>query len=204
MIIRTLLLISLLFVSGCAHNQPVAVQQSPPSHAEATGLVLSINAMTAELLSNLEDADPFGGDLADGLVVTTFVESRKMTCTSSFGRYLADQLMNEFQRQAYTVVEIRKARAIRVEESRGEFGLAREPEQIREELQVGAMLTGTYLVGHDDILVTARIIDNRSATLLASSTVVFPKNKLTALMLADSASARRQGPQPLYVKRVEL
>ncbi len=197
-----LLLTLLLLLPGCAGQQPVAVAEPP--HQEATGLVLSIGAMTGELLSNLEDADPFSGDLADGLIVATFVESNKVTRTSSFGRYLADQLMNEMQRHAYKVIEIRKSESIRVQEKRGEFGLARQQDEIHNEIAAGAMLTGTYMIGHNDILVTARILDNRTSALLASSTVIFPKNKLTTLMLADTASARLHQPQALYMKRIEL
>ena len=197
----SLILLSILLVA-CAGRQPVA--QAPPAHQEATGLVLSIEAMTHELLSSLEDADPFSGDLADGLVVATFVESNKLTRTSSFGRYLSEQLMNEFQRHAYKVIEIRKSEAIHIQERRGEFGLARQENTVPSEIAVGAMLSGTYMIGQDDILVTARIIDNRSATLLASSTVIFPKNMLTTLMLSDTASARLHTPKALYLKEMDL
>lgn len=199
-----LLFLLLLPLTACVGQQPVAQAPPTPPHQEATGLVLSVEAMTEELLSNLEDADPFAGNLADGLVVTTFVEANKVTRTSSFGRYLTEQLMNEFQRHAYKVIEIRKAEAIHVQEKRGEFGLARQQEKIHQEIAVGAMLTGTYMVGPADILVTARILDNRTSALLASSTVIFPKNMLTQLMLADSASARSRQPQAIYLKQMDL
>ena len=200
-----LLIIILLSLAACVGQQHALQKPTPPPHhQEATGLVLSVEAMTEELLSNLDDADPFSGDLADGLVVTTFVEANKVTRTSSFGRYLTEQLMNEFQRHTYKVIEIRKAQAIRIQEKRGEFGLARQDGQVHQEIAVGAMLTGTYMIGPEDILVTARILDNRTSALLASSTVIFPKNMLTRQMLADSASARYQPPQAIYLKQMEL
>ncbi len=203
-----LLLLSMLWLTACTSlNQKTTAMTSKPTlapHQEATGLVLSIEAMAAELLTNMDDPDPDSGDMANGLVVTTFVESSKLHKTSSFGRYLSEQLMNEFQRHAFTVVEIRKTTSIRLEEKKGEFGLARIEEEIAPNVKADAMLTGTYFVGNEDIIVTARILDNKTAALLASSTVIFPKNSLTKRMLADSASANKAAPPPLYLKRLEI
>lgn len=204
--ILTLMLLPLLGCSQLSQDrEPVALQQPKARpHAEATGLVLSVEAMAAELLTNLDDGDPFSGDLSGGMVVTTFVETSKLTRTSSFGRYLSEQLMNEFQRRSYPVVEIRKSTEIRVQEKRGEFGLARNEAELQTDIPADTMLTGTYFIGLDDIIVTARILNNKSAIVMASSTVIFPKNKLTSRMLADTASVRASHPQPMYLKKLEL
>ncbi len=195
-------------LSACAmlEQRPTAMAPKPglAPHQEATGLVLSIEAMAAELLTNMDDPDPDSGDMANGLVVTTFVESSRLHRTSSFGRYLTEQLMNEFQRHAFTVVEIRKSTSIRLEKKRGEFGLSRDENNVSETVQADAMLTGTYFIGNEDIIVTARILDNKTAALLASSTVIFPKNNLTSRMLADTASANKAAPSPLYLKRLNI
>ena len=204
-------IISLIFLPllGCIplvhKTEPVAVQH-PQVHpqSEATGLVLAIESMAVDLLNNLQDGDPFSGDLSGGMVVTTFVETSKLTRTSSFGRYLSEQLMNEFQRHAYPVIEIRKSTELRVQEKRGEFGLARTEEDLQADLKADTMLTGTYFIGLDDILVTARILNNRTATVMASSTMIFQKNKLTSRMLADTASARTNSPQTMYLEKLEL
>ena len=210
--LRNIILALLIPLSGCAQlsaekQEPIAVKQQPAQpapHAEATGLVLSVEAMAAELLTNLEDGDPFSGDLSGGMVVTTFVETAKLSRTSSFGRYLSEQLMNEFQRRSYPVVEIRKSTEIRVQQRRGEFGLARNENELQTDISADTMLTGTYFIGPDDIIVTARILNNKSAVVMASSTVIFPKNKLTRRMLADTASVKTGSPQPMYLKKLEL
>jgi TolB-like protein len=203
-----LLLAAIVCLPACALLEPKTTAMAPAPtlapHQEATGLVLSIEAMAAELLANMEDPDPESGDMGYGLVVTTFVESSKLHRTSSFGRYLSEQLMNEFQRHAFTVVEIRKTTSIRLEEKRGEFGLAREEQEVASTVEADAMLTGTYFIGNDDIIVTARILNNKTAALLASSTVIFPKNSLTNRMLADTASANKPTAPPLYLKRLNI
>lgn len=171
---------------------------------EAHALRQRIRDMAEELFANLEDPDPQVGDIADGLLVSTFVDINKLYRTSSFGRYLAGQLMNEFQRYAYPVKDMRKSTNVMVEEKRGEFGLSRDVDEISASHEAGAMLTGTYFVGESEIIVNARILDNESSTLLSSATVIFPRNNLGNLMLQDTASARKQQADTvIYMKKLE-
>ncbi len=171
---------------------------------EAAALRTEIQGLANELFRNLADADPENGDLGKGVLVCTFVELKKLSRTSSLGRYVAEQLMNEMQQHHYEVVEIRKSQAILLQEKRGEFGLSRNPTEVSQAVAVGAMLTGTYTPSKDSIVINARIIDNRSAKLLSSATAIIPRNQLAEQLLADTASVREAKPEPLYLKKLEL
>ncbi len=171
---------------------------------EAAALRTEIQGLANELFRNLADADPENGDLGKGVLVCTFVELKKLSRTSSLGRYVAEQLMNEMQQRHYEVVEIRKSQAVMLQEKRGEFGLSRNPAEISQTVAAGAMLTGTYTASKDSIVINARIIDNRSAKLLSSATAIIPRNQLAEQLLADTASVREAKPEPLYLKKLEL
>ncbi|MDH4320130.1 MAG: FlgO family outer membrane protein [Desulfobulbaceae bacterium] len=183
--------------------QPAPVAPAEITH-EATGLAGSVGLMAQELAGHLADADPQAGELADGIAVCTFVELKKLTRTSSFGRYLAEQLMNEFQQRGYTVVEMRKATSLMIQEQRGEYGLSRNPEDLSPTVTAGAVLTGTYTLAGDSVLVSAKIINNRNAAMLASATLVFPRNQLISSLLSDRASARTGEREVVYMKKLEL
>ena len=184
---------------------PASLQQAEQNcQNQDCDLVLQIREMADRLYAHLEDPDPQVGVLADGLVVCTFVDNNKLSRTSSFGRYLAGQLMSEFQQRSFTVHDIQKSLSIQVQQKRGEYGLSRNPDEIAGDITTGAMLTGTYLNGKDHIIVNARILDNRTSSLLSSATVLFPKNQLTRQLLADSASARTQPQEFMYLKKLEL
>ena len=142
--------------------------------------------------------------LADGLIVCTFVDLKKLYRTSSFGRYLAEQLMNEFQSRNYTVVELRKSSSVMIQEKKGEYGLSRDPDELGSSVDAGAMLTGTYTETDNNIIVNAKIIDNRTAKLLSSATMIFPRNQLSNRLLADSSTAVTKQPEPIYMKRLEM
>ena len=172
--------------------------------SEAAALRTEIQGLANELFRNLADADPENGDLGKGILVCTFVELKKLSRTSSLGRYVAEQLMNEMQSRHYEVVEIRKSQAVMIQEKRGEFGLSRNPAEVSQTVAAGAMLTGTYTPSKDSIVINARIVDNRSAKLLSSATAIIPRNQLAEQLLADTASVREAKPEPLYLKKLEL
>lgn len=171
---------------------------------QAEAFESAIQQMAITLFANLHDPNPNAGDLADGIVVSSFVELKKLTRTSSFGRYLAEQLMTEFQQQGYRVIEIRKSTSITIQEKRGEYGLSRDVAEINPTVAARTMITGTYTLAGDHILVNAKVLDNKTATLLSSATMVFPRTRLVDLLLADSASAAPRRQEVTSMKRLEL
>jgi TolB-like protein len=198
------------FWSSSPAPPPVAVQEAAAApivtkEEQVQLLVAAINQMARDLTTSYHDGDSLHDPLAEGVVVSSFVELKKLSRTSSFGRYLAEQLMSELQRQGYRVVELRKSVSIRVQEQRGEYGLSRNPEEIPVMVTSGAMLAGTYTIADGYVLVNARLLDNRTTVLLASATAVFPYDNLTRTLLADrvSASGAEKTEELVYLKRLE-
>ena len=112
--------------------------------------------------------------------------------------------MSEFQQQDFRVIEMRKSKNVLIQEKHGEYGLSRDPGEIGTEISATAMLTGTYMSTAENIIVNARIMDNRSAELLSSATIIFPRNTLAEQLLVDSSTASKKPRGPLYMKRLEL
>jgi len=203
-----LLVAGVLFFVGRGFGQNAGSAAPTPQYAhdmhDAEDLRQSVKDMAEDLLRNIGMGNNRSGSMDEGLLVCTFVELKKLYRTSSFGRYLAEQLMSEFQQRQFRVVEMRQSREVLVKERYGEYGLSRDPEAMRQEVAAGAMLTGTYVATADNIIINARIIDNRSAALLSSATMILPRNRLTEELLADAATAPTRPREPLYMKRLEL
>lgn len=183
---------------------PVPPPAPAPALPDAAVLVQGVRQMTAELIRSLAEPDPQQGDLAEGMVVCSFTDLAKLSRTSSMGRLLAEQLMGEFAAKRYTVVDLRKSSSITIQERRGEFGLSRDPEEVKPALSVGAMLTGTYQVAGEHIIINARIMDNRNAVLLASASMLLPLKGAGEKLLADAASKSEVKHELLYKKRLDL
>ncbi len=182
-------------------TKPV-LQEIPTNQTET--FQLAIKQIAAQLFANLDDSDPQVGMLADGIAFTVFADLKKLTRTSSFGRYLSEQLMGEFQQQGFPVIEVRKSNSIMVMEKRGEYGLSRDLDEIGSAAQARTMLTGTYTVAGEHIMVNAKILDNTTSAMLSSATVLFKKNDLTNTLLSDSASAYAKKDAYVYMKKLEL
>ncbi len=177
-----------------------APSDTPPD--SAARLQERIHVLALALQTNLDNASPARPLLDEGLAITTFVELKKLYRSSSFGRYLADQLLNEFQQLEYRVVELRKSRSILMVEKHGEHGLSRDPAELQPAIEAGAVLTGTYTTTPDSVLVNARIIANDSNVLLASATMAFVRNELVDYLLTDRSSAGPGSHQSIYVKEL--
>ncbi len=182
-------------------DNPAPIQNQYQGQAQAFDQ--NIHQMADILFANLVEPDPEVGDLMDGIAVSCFVDLKKLSRTSSFGRYLAEQLMTEFQHRGYRVVEIRKSTSIILQEKRGEYGLSRNVAEVKSNVAARTMLTGTYTIAGDKIMVNAKVIDNKNANLLSSATMIFSKNPLTNLLLADAASASPRNNSVIYMKKLE-
>lgn len=219
--IFTLLLAALLVTSGCGPRlaaeadeawswmpKPAPLPEPKPRQViipDNTGELLNhyIGRLASDLTTGLEQGEPGRTPIRDGLLICTFTELRRLNRTSSLGRYLAEELMHAFQSRSFTVVEMRKTENIIIAESHGEFGLSRNLGDIQEQFAADAMLTGTYTVLENEVLVNARIVDHRSATLLSSATVSIPRNRVTDTLLADAAGfSRRRGDEVVYMKEL--
>ncbi len=186
-----------------ASAQPSPVPYPPPVKP-VNAFRRTIKDIASQLFENLEDQDPQIGMLAEGVAFTVFVDLKKLTRTSSFGRYLAEQLMTEFQQHGYSVIEVRKSNEILVQAKRGEYGLSRDLNEIGSAVQARALLTGTYTLAGDHVMVNAKILDNKNALMLSSANAVFSKNSLVESLLADSASAQPKTKENVYMKKLEI
>ncbi|MFH7320499.1 FlgO family outer membrane protein [Desulfurivibrio sp. D14AmB] len=210
------------FIWPFSKQQPAEPEPTPPSVAtaqipqllpeeeagpvvnEALLLARQISLIGEELFAGLGGGEEVAGGLREGVIVLSFVDQKQLTRTTSFGRHLAEQLMNELQRRQVPVVELRKSKEVRVQERGGEYGLSRNPAEIADRVAAGAMLTGTYTITAGQVMVNARIIDNRSALLLAAATVVIPRTAVVNDLLADPVSGPAPAAEPMYMKRLEL
>ena len=77
-------------------------------------------------------------------------------------------------------------------------------QEINPAVAARTMITGTYTLAGDHILVNARVLDNKDATLLSSATMIFPKTRLADLLLSDSVSASPKKNTVTYMKKLEL
>jgi len=121
------------------------------------------------------------------VVVTTFVNLDNMKETSGLGRLIAENIIHELQVRGWKVFDIRLAKDI-VIKPQGEFSITRDIRNLRNYYNVNAVITGTYAITSNVVIVNARVIDVKTGIVISSGQVAFPIEEVSSL-LADRSSS---------------
>ncbi len=160
-----------------------------------TQLRLRVRELAAQLLAGSKE--PVAGDLR--VTVATFVNLDQIYETSALGRYLAEQMLHELQRRGVDVVDVRMMPAMQISKGHGEYALSRDMSELSYVHQADAVVAGTYSVAAGQIFVQARLLENGTGLLLASSSLDFKMDGLVEAMLKDSGQ-----PLPTPIQQVVI
>ncbi|GAB6076210.1 FlgO family outer membrane protein [Desulfurobacterium crinifex] len=126
------------------------------------------------------------------VVVTTFVNLDNMKETSSLGRLIAENLIHELQVRGWKVFDIRLAKDI-VVKPQGEFSITRDIRNIRNYYRVNSVITGTYAITSNSVIVNARIIDVKNGVVVSTGQIILSIEDVASLLTdgSDSGSTIR-------------
>lgn len=113
--------------------------------------------------------------LENTFIVTSFVSLENLAETTPFGRLLAENVIHELQVRKWKVYEVRLAKDITVNEN-GEFSLSRDIQKIKEMYKIGGVVTGTYSVAGNHVIVNARVMDIGTGLVMSSAQIHHPRN----------------------------
>jgi TolB-like protein len=125
----------------------------------------------------------YRGRISGPIAVATFVDIDDLYGTSTFGRTLAEQLMGELVMRGYNIVELRKADAIQIMSSQGEFALSREVSTLRSFQDLSGIVVGTYVDSPVRVYVNARLIDPTSTLIVSAASVEMQKTDEIARLI---------------------
>jgi len=120
--------------------------------------------------------------LENTFIVTSFTNLNRLSETTPFGRLVAENLIHELQVRKWKVFEVRLTKDVVINET-GEFSLSRDIKKLRDMYKIGGIVTGTYSVAEDHVIVNARIIDIDSGLVASSAQVHMPVNWFTDSLL---------------------
>lgn len=156
-----------------------------PSILDARELKLKVRELAAQLVSDLE------GKLSGHIALPmTFVLQDDFSRSSSFGRYLAEQLYYEFNQRGLRTMEYRLGGRVTVRED-GEFLMTREvagPPLNDRTLYV----LGTYYTDGQVVMVNSRLI-RADGEILRTGQLIFGITPFIRRMLANSGRKTQEG-----------
>lgn len=175
-------------------DEPLGVQRSQTS----VGRFNSQMIFMADQIERNADRK----SLENTFIVTSFSNLNKLSETNGFGRLVAENMIHELQVRKWKVFEVRLTKDVVINET-GEFTLSRDIQKIRETYKIGGIVTGTYSVIGNHVIVNSRVIDINTGLVASSGQIHLPINWFTDELLFNDSnfkSMRIVGDTPLSCK----
>ncbi|MBF0316619.1 MAG: hypothetical protein HQL04_00460 [Nitrospirae bacterium] len=115
------------------------------------------------------------------VIVTSFQNLDNLKETNRLGRLIAESLIHEFQVRRWTVIDIRLVTDVIMNDS-GEFSLSRDIKKVKDLYNVGAIVTGTYSIAEDCIVVNARLMNINTGVVQSSGQIAIPFGGIESLL----------------------
>ena len=164
-------------------GKPIAM---PSAEMEgARELRLKVRELATQLFEAGKD------QLAGGVTMpASFVNQDNLDSSSSFGRYIAEQLFYELNQLGVPVREYRTMGRIMTRAQDGEFALTRRMEEAAPVPTAGLVLTGTYYFDKHAVFVNARLYRPLDGMVLRTANLVFAQTPVTLTMLKRGSGMR--------------
>ena len=122
-------------------------------------------------------------------IVTSFPSLDNLNETSGLGRLIAENIVHELQVRNWNLIDMRLLQHILVNEN-GEFSLSRDSEKVRNTYNATSIVTGTYSIANNSIIINARVLDLVTASVLSTAQAVVPVSGIESLIDFQSSSPR--------------
>jgi hypothetical protein len=91
--------------------------------------------------------------------------------------------MHEMQLRNWSVTDVTFRKNIHIEAS-GEFSLSRDVKQLKPPVQIGSIITGTYVNTAEGIILNVRMIQVISGAVVSTAQVKLPQDRLITYLLS--------------------
>lgn len=155
-------------------EEPLQIQQSETTVGRFNSQMIFL---TDQLERNVDRKS-----LENTFIVTSFSNLDDLSETTAFGRLVGENVIHELQVRKWKVFEVRLAKDITVNEA-GEFSLSRDVKKIKEMYKVGGIVTGTYSLAGNHIIVNSRVIDIGTGVVTSSAQIYLPRTSFLDTLL---------------------
>ncbi len=148
-------------------------------YTAARELKLKVRELAEQLISGIKDRS-----IQESVALpVSFVNMDNFDQSSSFGRFMAEQLFYEFNQRGFPTQEYRIPKSIVMREGEGDFYLSRELGAINIPA-CSVIVAGTYYADKNAVMVNARLIRPNDGRVLRTASLVLQNNVFTKRMLA--------------------
>ncbi len=127
--------------------------------------------------------------ITGSVVITTIQNLNNLKQTNDLGRLISECLIHELQIRGFQIKDIRMVPEIVASPKKGEFILTRNPQKLKKEIDVNYLLTGTYSVADEGVVINIRLLDLKTGLVVSTAQTIIPLNDVAFLLHDSTAKA---------------
>ncbi len=190
---------SALLLSGCSGmvaEKPVVEEAviekkvEPKVEPTIAGHINEISHALADQLIRNTDIKHFS---QTPVAVTSFVNLEDFDETSRVGEIIAQNMVHELQVRGHKVIDFKLMPFIEVT-PKGDFVMSRDLEELVTRHKINVVLTGTYVMHNDGVVLNARMIEFESGVVVSSAQASIPGWTVDALDKGLASSSPMADP----------
>jgi len=178
------LLFSILF-TACNQNTIVI----PKEKASTNVTNLTLNDAIISIANQLSLNNKMLKTDTGTITLTSFVNLKHLNSTSQFGRVLGESLFSELFVRGFNITDFRGQNAISVNKT-GEFFITRNTKKLSSEVSNTYILVGTYSKIDQNVMINARIIDNKTGKLVTSARAMYANDDCSIFGVCNNSQRK--------------
>ena len=144
-----------------------------------------INQTVKFLADQLSQNKDFANITDSKLAITSFVNIENLRETNKLGNLISEHLIHDMQIRGYKVIDYKTMPDIEVGKH-GDYAFTRTVDNLRQDIALNYILTGTYTFYADGVSLNARIIDTQTSVVVSTAQAFIPREEL--IHIVDSMS----------------
>jgi len=181
----TMFAVAVLFLSGCKQNTITI----PQKEASTQKVQLTLNDAVLSLANQLSKNNKISSSDTGTITVTSFVNLTQLQKTSQLGRILGESLYSELFIRGFNITDFRGQHAISVNNN-GEFYITRNITKLTPEVPNTYVLVGTYSQIDQNIIINARVLDNKTGKIVSSARVMYANDDCSIFGICNNAQRK--------------
>lgn len=173
------------FFQGCNQNTIVI----PKEKASTNETYFTINDAILSLSNQLSKNNSLSPKDTGTITVTSFVDLQQLNKTSQFGRVIGESLFSELFVRGFNVSDFRGQNAITIN-ANGEFYITRNITMLQSEVSNTYILVGTYSKIDQNVIINARILDNKTGKIVSSGRVMYANDDCSIFNVCNNAQRK--------------
>ncbi len=177
--------VAVFLFQGCNQNTIVI----PKEKASTNEVYFTINDAILSLANQLSKNNSLSPKDTGTITVTSFVDLQQLNKTSQFGRVIGESLFSELFVRGFNVSDFRGQNAITIN-ANGEFYITRNITMLQSEVSNTYILVGTYSKIDQNVIINARILDNKTGKIVTSGRVMYANDDCSIFNVCNNAQRK--------------